>query len=243
MPQESHKEHTIRSFEQELKVLENSIAQMGGLVEAQFSDSILALVRSDTELSSQVLQHDHRIDALEREIDHQTLRILALRHPHASDLRAVIAALKVASTLERMGDYAKNIAKRTLAIAQAPSFSGPISTISRMGTLVQEMVKNVLDAYLTRDVPMAKDVWKRDEEVDRLHTSLFRELLTYMMEDHRNITACTHLLFIAKNLERIGDHSTFVAEQVHFLVEGSLPTGERPKGDETSSAVVTPDPA
>ncbi|CCQ73395.1 phosphate signaling complex protein PhoU [Magnetospira sp. QH-2] len=238
MPQDTEHEHTNRAFEQELKTLENTVAKMGGLVEAQFSDAILALVRGNTKLSTEVMAHDERIDEMEREIDQMTLRILALRHPHADDLRAVIAALKVASTLERMGDYAKNVAKRNLALAKAPAFSGAITTISRMGTLVQEMVKNVLDAYLSRDTEMATDVWNRDEEVDQLHTSLFRELLTYMMEDHRNITACTHLLFIAKNLERIGDHATFIAEQVHFLVEGEIPDQERPKDDSTSTTVV-----
>ncbi|GAB6053241.1 phosphate signaling complex protein PhoU [Magnetospira thiophila] len=240
MSQTTNHEHTMRTFDQELKALENTLAKMGGLVEAQLSDAILALVRGDTELSMEVIAHDKRIDELESDIDHKTLRILALRQPQAIDLRGVVSALKVASTLERMGDYAKNMAKRNLALAKAPNFNGAVATISRMGSLVQEMVKNVLDAYLSRDVAMATDVWNRDEEVDHLHTSLFRELLTYMMEDHRNITACTHLLFIAKNMERVGDHATFIAEQVHFLVEGSVPDEERPKEDESSTIVVTP---
>ena len=163
--------------------------------------------------------------------------MLALRQPMADDLRVVITALRIASLIERIGDYAKNISKRTVAITQTPPV-GPSRTIARMGNVVQGMIKTVLDSYLERDADLAQDVRLRDEEVDALHTSLFRELLTYMMEDPRSISACTHLLFVAKNIERIGDHATNIAENVHFLVHGVMPDDNRPKGDQSSYTVI-----
>jgi len=235
MPSESN--HIVSAFDEDLRQMDNFIAEMGGLAEHQFADSIKALIARDSELAERVIGNDHRIDELEHLVDAHTISMLALRQPMADDLRVVITALRIASLIERIGDYAKNISKRTVAITQTPPV-GPSRTISRMGVVVQGMIKTVLDAYLQRDADLAEDVRQRDEEVDALHTSLFRELLTYMMEDPRSISACTHLLFVAKNIERIGDHATNIAENVHFLVHGKLPEEPRPKGDESSYTVI-----
>ena len=233
-------EHIVKSFDEDLNRLDNIIAEMGGLAEVQLSDCIDALVRRDADKAARTVASDDRIDALEHEVDRLTVQMLALRQPMASDLRVVICALKTSSIIERIGDYAKNIAKRVDAISQSAPLSS-LSSVARMGAMVQEMMKNVLDAYLTRDEAKAEQVRLADAEVDALHTSLFRELLTYMMEDPRNISACTHLLFIAKNIERIGDHATNIAENVQFLVSGEVPDDERPKSDSSSYTVVAPD--
>ncbi|UEM03854.1 phosphate signaling complex protein PhoU [Skermanella rosea] len=232
-------EHIVKSFAQELQRLANLITQMGGVAEAQVEAAVQAVVRRDTTIAAQVMQSDLRVDGYERDVDAETLRLLALRQPMASDLREIVSALKIAADLERIGDYAANIAKRSIALAQVPPVR-PAAAIPRMGRLVQEIMKDVLDAFIERDVEKAVAARRRDEELDDLYTSLFREVLTYMMEDPRNITPCTHLLFIAKNLERIGDHATNIAETIHFLVIGHPLTTERPKGDESSYAVVTP---
>lgn len=233
-------EHIVKSFDQELEKLKRTIVQMGGLAESQLETSIQAIVRRDADLATRVVQSDDRLDQYESQIDVDAVRLLALRQPMASDLREIIAALKIAADLERIGDYAANLAKRAIALSQVPAVR-PVSTIPRMGRLVQEIIKDVLDAYTERDVQKALDAWGRDEEVDDLYTSLFRETLTYMMEDPRNITPCTHLLFVAKNIERIGDHATNVAETIHFLVKGEPMSGSRPKGDASSFEVVEPD--
>ena len=188
------------------------------------------MVRRDAETALKIKKADKKIDALEQQIDEQAIRMLALRHPMADDLRIVIVALKTAAVIERIGDYAKNIAKRTQVLSQYPEL-GAARTIKRMADLVLDMIRAVLDAYLARDAGKADAVRLRDTEVDDLHTSLFRELLTYMMEDPRNITPCTHLMFVAKNIERIGDHATNIAENVHFMVHGEMPEDARPKGD------------
>ncbi|WP_114394923.1 phosphate signaling complex protein PhoU [Oleisolibacter albus] len=229
-------EHTVKAFEQELRRLSNLIAQMGGVAEAQVEASVQAVSRRDTDLAGRVMQSDSQLDEFERQIEQEAIRMLALRQPMGVDLREILAALKVSADLERTGDYAANIAKRSIALAQLPAVR-PATAIPRMGRLVQEMLKDVLDAYVDRDVEKAIVAWHRDAELDDLYTSLFREVLTYMMEDPRNITPCTHLLFIAKNLERAGDHATNIAETVHFLVVGQPLTGARPKGDTTSFAV------
>ena len=231
-------DHIVSSFDEDLRKLDNLIAEMGGLAESQFADCITALVKRDSELAESVVVSDKRIDEIEAEVDQHTITMLALRQPMAEDLRTVITALRIASLLERIGDYGKNVAKRTIAITQTPPV-GPSRTIARMGNVVQGMIHTVLDAYLQRDANLADDVRLRDEDVDALHTSLFRELLTYMMEDPRSISACTHLLFVAKNIERIGDHATNIAENVHFLVHGSMPDDSRPKDDQSSYTVVT----
>jgi phosphate transport system protein len=239
-----NQEHIMRVYDEELSRLDQLIAEMGGLAESQLAEAVEAMMRRDGELARKVADRDQRIDDLEREVDALTMRVLALRQPMAEDLRAVIAALKTASNLERIGDYTRNIAKRTLALAQLRPIGSATQTIARMAVLVQGMIKNVLDAYVERDAALADDVRLRDKEVDQLHTSLFRELLTYMMEDPRHITTCTHLLFIAKNVERIGDHVTNIAEHVHLMVCGEPPDPDRPKGDRSSITVVdSPAPA
>ncbi len=222
-------EHIVKKFDEELNDLENIIAEMGGLAELQLADAIDAIVKRDPERAEKVIAWDARIDALERKVDQQAIRLLALRQPMAEDLRAIITALKTASIIERIGDYAKNIARRTMALSKAPSVNA-VKTIVRMGSLVQAMIKNVLDAYVDRDAKKAEMVLRSDEDVDLLYTSLFRELLTYMMEDPRNITASTHLLFIAKIIERIGDHSTNIANNVIFMIHGTEPP-DRTKGE------------
>jgi phosphate transport system protein len=232
-------QHIVKSFDEELKRLTNTIARMGGLAEQQIASSIQAVVKRDTELAANVVEADQKIDELEREVDDQAVQMLALRQPMASDLRAIVGALRIASDVERIADYAANVAKRAIALSQMAPVR-PVHAVPRMGRVVQEMVKDVLDAYANRDVDKAVAVWNRDEELDEMYSSLFRELLTYMMEDPRNITASTHLLFIAKNIERIGDHATNIAEMVHYLVRGTPLRAARPKGDATSFAVVRP---
>ncbi len=231
-------EHIVKSFDDELNQLVNMIAEMGGLAESQLAGAISALSKRDETLASGVIDQDLRLDALEADVDAQVLRMLALRQPQALDLRAVVVALKISAELERVGDYAKNVAKRTLTLMQAPAVGSAANTIARMGTIVGGMISNVIDAYLNADIAKAEEVRARDHDVDQIHTSLFRELLTYMMEDPRNITPCTHLLFIAKNIERIGDHVTNIAENVHFLVAGEMLGHDRPKGDLSSSTIV-----
>jgi phosphate transport system protein len=230
-------EHIVKSFDEELKQLSQMVAQMGGLAEAQLQAAIEALVARDAEQAARVVQGDVRIDQLERQIGNQTIRMLALRQPMAQDLRQVVAALKISSDIERIGDYAANVAKRAIALTQSPPMR-PVGGIARMGRLVQQIIKDTLDAFSENDADKAVAAWKRDQEVDDMYNSLFRELLTYMMEDPRNIGPSTHLMFIAKNIERIGDHATNVAEIIHFLVRGEDITEARPKSDKTSFTVV-----
>ncbi len=232
-------EHTVKSFDEELTRLHNLLARMGGLAEVQLAGGIQAVVDRDSVLAEATIQSDSKVDDLERDIDDLALKILALRQPMAVDLRAILSAIRVGSDLERIADYAANVAKRSLALNQVAPVR-PVHAIPRMGHVVKEMIKDVLDAYLNRDVEKAVRVWNRDEELDEMYSSLFRELLTYMMEDARNITASTHLLFIAKNIERIGDHATNIAETVYFLVKGVQLREARPKHDETSFAIVKP---
>ena len=230
-------DHIVKSFDQALEGLRRTIVQMGGLAESQVESSIRALTRRDADLAEQVVREDERLDQYERDIDVDAVRLLALRQPMATDLREVVAALKIASDLERIGDYAANVAKRAIALTHSRAVR-LVSTIPIMGRLVQTSISHVLDAYTERNVAQALETWARDEEIDDLYTSLFRETLTYMMEDPRSISPYTHLLFIAKNLERIGDHATNIAETVHFLVEGSPIKKVRPKGDTSSYEVI-----
>jgi len=230
-------EHIVRSFEQELRRIANLVTQMGGVAEAQVAAAVRAVARRDVALAAQVTQADQRLDAYERAIDAEAFRLLALRQPMAQDLREIVSALKISSDLERIGDYAANVAKRSLVLAQVPAVR-PVVGIPRMGRLVEGILKDVLDSYTERDVAKAVAAWERDQELDDLYTSLFREVLTDMMEDPRNITPCTHLLFMAKNLERIGDHATNVAETIHFLVVGEPLAGERPKNDTSSVTIL-----
>jgi phosphate transport system protein len=234
-------EHIVKVYDEELDQLNNTIAQMGGLAEIQVENAILAVAKRDAELGARTVGADRRIDELEQEVENQVVRLLALRQPMARDLRNIVAALKISSDLERIADYAANVAKRVQALIMSPSVQ-PVFAIPRMGALAQQLIKDVLDAFTERDTDKALSVWRRDEELDDMYAALFRELLTYMMEDPRNITPCTHLLFIAKNIERIGDHATNIAETVHFLVDGSPFLEDRPKGDTTSFTVISPAP-
>lgn len=230
--------HIVTSFDNDLKEIESLVLEMAGLVEAQINDCVICLLKRDVELVSSIRASDKKVDALEIEISDLAIKVLVQRQPVAQDLRAVVAALKMVSNLERIGDYAKNVAKRATVVNEVITLGSSSETISRMSTIVQEMVRGVVDAYVSRDVEMA-NLWRdKDEEVDLMHNTLFRELLTYMMENPRNITSCMHLLFIAKNFERMGDHTTNIAEQVHYMVSGELPDDERPKSDLTSSITV-----
>ena len=235
-----NREHIVRSFSEELRRLNTLLTQMGGVAEAQVETAVRAVAKRDAVLAASVVQSDARLDDYERDIDAEAIRMLALRQPMGGDLREIVSALKISADLERIGDYAANIAKRAMVLAQVPPVR-PAGGIPRMGRMVQEIMNEVLDAFIDRDVTKAIAVWRRDEELDDLYTSLFREVLTYMMEDPRNITPCTHLLFIAKNLERIGDHATNIAETIHFLVVGHSLKAIRPKGDTTSFAVINPE--
>jgi len=236
---ERSSEHIVRSFDEALDEMRGLVTRLGGLTEAQLAASVKALSQRDPALARKVIAADEALDAIEDEIDDASVRLIALRQPMAIDLREVIVALKTSSDLERIGDYAANVAKRSIALDQTPPVPAA-SAIPRLARLVQNILKDTLDAYAERDADRAIDVWHRDEEVDEMYTGLFRELLTYMMEDVRNITPCTHLLFIAKNIERMGDHATNIAENIHFLVTGKRLEGGRPKGDTSSFQVVTP---
>lgn len=232
-------DHIVKSFDQALEQLKKSIVQMGGLAERQLDQAMECLVKRDTGLAAAVIEADAELDGYENEVDQAAIRFLALRQPMASDLREVLSALKIAADLERIGDYSANLAKRAIALSQVPPMR-TVGALAGMAKLVQEIVKEVLDAYIERDLSRALDAWRRDEEVDDLYTSLFREMLELMMEDPRNITPSTHLLFAAKNIERIGDHATNIAETVHFLIEGQHLARARPKRDVSSFEVVSP---
>ena len=225
-------EHIIKSYDQELQRLDNTIAEMGGMAESQLAAAIDAVAKRDSDLATEVIENDAKVDELEHEVEGLVVRLLALRQPMARDLRQIVAALKTATDLERICDHAANVAKRSIVLNQTAPVK-PVYALPRMGTLCQGMVKDMLDAYVERDADKALAVWLRDEELDEMYTSLFRELLTYMIEDARNITSCTHLLFMAKNLERIGDHTTNIAETLYFLVHGKPLAQIRPKRDRT----------
>ena len=224
-------EHIVRSYEEELNQLAAEVVRMGGLAEAQVNDSIQAFARRDVAMAQAMIGRDGKLDAMEADIERAAIRMIALRQPMANDLRRTMSAMKIAMNLERCGDLAKNIGKRTLILAEAEP-AGPVTrSIERMGRLVASRLKEVIDAYTASEVDRAVSVWSRDTEVDEHYESLFRELLTYMMGDPRTITAGAHLLFVAKNLERIGDHATNIAEIVHFEITGQEIVSERPKLD------------
>ena len=232
-------EHIARGYDEELRKLNNAMAEMGGLAESQLGSAIEAVARRDTELAAQVVEGDAQVDQLERDVDNLAIRLLALRQPVARDLREIFAALKIASDLERIADYASNVAKRSIALSLSPPVR-PVYALPRMAHFAQAEIKDVLDAYVQRDADKAYSVWIRDAELDEMYSSLFRELLTYMMEDPRSIGSCTHLLFMAKNIERIGDHATNIAENLYYLVNGSPLEQVRPKGDVSSLEIVNP---
>lgn len=238
MPQDQP-DHIVRSYDEQLRRLRDMVARMGGLAERQVHDATIALVRRDIALAEEVVARDAALDALEREVEAFCIRILATRQPMASDLRFIVAAMKVAHDLERIGDYARNGAKRSIVVAQQPQI-GSLNGFLRMSQLVQENLKLAIDALASQDADAAARVWAADEPIDAVYNGIFREMLTHMMEDPRNITAATHLLFIAKNMERIGDHATNIAETVHYAVRGDSLPEDRPKADSSASAVVKP---
>jgi phosphate transport system protein len=231
-------EHTVKSFDQELQLLDKKVAQMGGLAERLLAHAFDALERRDPKLAENTVASDRAVDQLERELQEQTILMIARRQPMANDLRHIMTVLKIAGDLERIGDLAKNIAKRALAVS-GESHPKPLMTgLKHMVELALRQLKDVLDAYAELDADKALAVWRQDERIDAMYNSIFRELLTYMMEDPRNIGLCTHLLFGAKNIERVGDHTTNIAENVYYLVHGTPLTDDRPKGDDTSSTLI-----
>ncbi|HEY4548299.1 MAG TPA: phosphate signaling complex protein PhoU [Pedomonas sp.] len=229
--------HTVKSFDEDLRQLRSYISQMGGLAEAQIMGAIEALSGRDPEMARTIVERDRAIDDLEVEAERHAIMTIARRQPLADDLREVISALKIAALLERIADYAKNIAKRATVLSQTEPVQ-PMVIIPEMGRTVTHMLKDVLDAYGSRDADKARAVWERDKNVDDFYNSLFRSLLTYMMENPQKITPSTHVMFIAKNLERIGDHATNIAEIIYFNVTGNYMETDRPKSDETAYTIV-----
>ena len=221
--------HIVRSFDRDLEAVQAMIMKMGGLVETALADAAKALETQDETLAEQVRRSDRAIDELEEAVNAECARLIALRGPIATDLRTVLTVMKIASSLERCGDYAKNLAKRAIVLGTMAPIPGAAGAIRRMARQVSVQLKDALDAFVSRDVGLAAEVRLRDQEVDQMYNALFREFLTHMMEDTRNISACMHLHFIAKNIERVGDHATTIAEQVTYLATGSLPDEERPK--------------
>jgi phosphate transport system protein len=231
-------EHTAKAFDADLQGLSRMVAEMGGLAEKLIADSVNALAKRDVERAKRVIAADAAIDALQHEIEEKAVLTIARRQPMAVDLREIVGALRVANDLERIGDLAKNIAKRVAAITGEFHPQKLIRGVEHMAAMVLGQLKSVLDSYAGHDLDRALAVWKGDEEIDAMCTSLFRELLTYMMEDPRNITFCIHLMFCAKNIERMGDHATNVAETVYYMINGGTLADERPKGDTTVAALV-----
>jgi phosphate transport system protein len=235
-------EHIMKAFDGDLQGLTRMIAEMGGLAEKQVGDAISALNKQDVSLAQRVVADDAKIDALQREIEESAILTLARRQPMAVDLREIIAALRISNDLERIGDLAKNIAKRVNALAGGFQLQQVTRGIEHMTDLVLTQIKNVLDSYARRDVAKATTVWRSDDQIDAVNNSLFRELLTYMMEQPRNIGICIHLVFCAKNIERMGDHATNIAETVYYMIEGKVLADERPKGDVTSETRIPSNP-
>ena len=231
-------EHIVKSYENELSLLDRKIGQMGGLAEMILGDAFEALEQRNPSRAAAAVASDSSIDQLQLELEERVVVTIAKRQPMANDLRQIMAVLKVAADLERIGDYAKNIGKRAVAVAGESQPKTLLTGLRHMVELASKQLRDVLDAFAARDADKAMKVWRDDEKIDALYNSVFRELLTYMMEDPRNIGLCTHLLFIAKNVERIGDHTTNIAETVNYLARGELPAGERPKNDRTSSTLV-----
>jgi phosphate transport system protein len=232
--------HIVAAFDADLSDLRSAIAEMGGIAEKMLADATTALVRDDGALAQNVIAADARLDVLQREVEERSILTLARRQPLAVDLREIVSAMRIAGDLERAGDLAKNTAKRVIAMTGHSHPRRVVAGVRHMSELASGQLKDVLDAYAASNVAGAVAVWGRDGEIDALNNSLFRELLTYMMEDPRSISFCTHLIFCAKNIERIGDHATNIAETVHYLVTGEPLAGERPKDDSSNFAIVEP---
>ncbi len=227
-------DHTAKAFDSDLQEIARKVAEMGGLAERQIADATRALVERDTDLAEHVIATDPVVDAMQHEVEEKAILTIARRQPMAVDLREIVGAMRVCNDLERIGDHAKHIGKRVVALDLGLHPQQLIRGVEHMASRVSALLKRVLDAYASHDVAAALAVWNGDEEVDALCTSLFRELLTYMMEDPRNITFCMHLMFCAKDIERIGDHATNIAETVYYMMEGRPITDQRPKGDTTT---------
>ncbi|MES0879976.1 phosphate signaling complex protein PhoU [Roseibium sp. SCP14] len=230
-------EHTVSAYDDELTAMAGKVAEMGGLAEKAFADAVSALVSQDIELARVTVQQDQRLDALHQDIEAKLIEMIVRRQPMGQDLREITAATRIANDLERVGDLAKNVAKRTIAIDSNLQSKKLAIGVEHMTELALAQLKQVLDAYTRKDAEAAKRVQEADAEIDAIYTSLFRELLTYMMEDPRVITQCVHLLFCAKNIERIGDHATNIAENVFYMVTGDRLPEDRAKQDETTDAV------
>ena len=231
--------HLVKRYDEELKRLRAMMAEMGGIVESQVALAARAILNRDNDAAAKAIAQDPGVDALERDVEQFVVRMLALRQPMAADLRFIVGSLKMTGDLERIGDYATNVAKRSIVLAQF-AMPFPLAGVAHMCQLVQEQLKNIIDAAGAGDPDKAVEVWRADHTVDDVYNGIFRELITYMMEDPRNITPCTHLLFIAKNLERIGDHTTNIAETVYYAVRGEVLPDARPKGDTSAYAIVNP---
>ena len=229
-----NEEHISSAFDRDLETVQTLIMKMGGLVEEAIMNAALSLETQDNDLAERVVRNDTAIDLLEDQINAETARLIALRAPTAVDLRIVLSVMKIAGNLERIGDYAKNMAKRTNVLGQMPEIAGAASSLRRMARETERMLRDALDAYIQRDEGLAREVMVRDADVDQMYNALFREFLTFMLEDPRNITPCMHLHFIAKNTERMGDHVTNICEQIIYLVTGDMPEETRPKSDKTS---------
>ncbi len=232
-------DHIMKAYDDDLAALQSMLSTMGGLAEEQLARSVEALTRRDTKLADIVIHADDRIDQMERAVEEKAILTIAKRQPMAKDLRNIMVAIRIATDLERIGDLAKNVAKRSHAISD-PIPRRLTSGLQRMGQLAQAQLKRVLDSFAAADSEQAMEVWRHDEDIDALYNSIFRELLTYMMEDPRMIGACTHLLFATKNIERIGDHATNIAENIYYLVHGQPIRDERPKKDDTATTPFSP---
>ncbi len=232
--------HIVEAFEGELERLRKCIARMGEQAASQLSDAIVAVRTCNEELASRTIERDLELDALDRQIAEDAVTLLALRQPMAADLRAIVAAIKIPADLEKIGDLAKGIAKRAYVGRTLPRIDG-LPSLPSMGELVVDQIQRVMQAYITQDAELAVEVWRRDEKIDDWHSAVFRELLTYMMEDPRKISACAHLMFVAKNLERAGDLCTHIADSTYFAVRGDRLDAMRPKGEDIANVGITPD--
>lgn len=225
-------DHIVRAYDDDLIEISRKITEMGGIAETMLSNAMQALVKGDTELARRVIATDLKLDELEREIEEKAIMTIARRQPMAIDLRMIVSAIRIAGDIERIGDLSKNIGKRVVAIGGQFAPQKIVGGVVHITELALDRLRRVLDAYVQRSDSMALEIWSNDEEIDNLYNSIFRELLTYMMEDPRNIGFCTHLLFSSKNIERIGDHATNIAETIHYMLTGDILSSDRPKSDD-----------
>jgi phosphate transport system protein len=228
-------QHIVSAFDKDLTDLNHMVSRLGGLAERQLDAAVQALETRNTDNIDAIIAADKELDALEFELNERAIEVIARRSPMAKDLRHIVVALRVAANLERIGDYAKNIAKRSRVIIEQEVNIGDSVSVLRMSELVQQMINKVLDAYTTGDADLAMEVWESDMDVDQLHTSLFREILQQISQDPAHVSSSSQLLFVAKNIERIGDYATGIAEQIYFVKHGVMPDDERPKADNSSS--------